>query len=200
MLSSELEDHQAYKARIIGLSVAVSIRIVLLFALVWIIGLTRPLFIIHDFEASWRDIILIVGGVFLLWKSVHEVHQKLEGKTSQSIKKKRPLRSIILQIILLDIVFSFDSILTAIGLSSEIWVMIAAIVVSVALMFPMLGRVTALLERHPSLKMLALSFLLLIGFMLVLDGLHYEIPKAYIYFALFFSLFVEVLNINLAGK
>ncbi len=200
ILSSGLEEKRAFKARFIGLSVAVFIRIILLFALVWIIGLNKPLFVVLDFEASWRDLVLIAGGLFLIWKSVHEVHQKLEGSTHQSARKNSTLRSIIMQIILLDIVFSFDSILTAIGMSNEIWVMIAAIIVTVALMFPMLGKVAALLDRHPSLKILALSFLMLIGFMLILDGLHYDIPKGYIYFALFFSLFVELLNIKVGRK
>ncbi len=201
ILSSRLDKRTALKARLIGLSLALGIRISLLFALVWIIRLTEPVLTIGSYGASWRDLILLAGGLFLLYKSVTEIHHKLEGETqNRSMRKPGTFGKIVLQIVALDIIFSFDSILTAIGLTDLLWVMITAVTVAMILMFPALGWVSRLIEKHPSLKVLALSFLLLIGFMLVLDGLHHHIPKGYIYFAMFFSLFVEWLNIRITRR
>lgn len=201
ILSGRLPKREAWKARIVGLSVAVAVRIVLLFFISWISQLTQPLFVMFDHGVSGRDLILMAGGLFLVAKSTTEIHGKLEGEepSEKPVSAKR-FFNIIIQIVLIDIVFSFDSILTAVGLANELWVMVTAIIISLCIMVPFMSFVARFVEKHPTVKILGLAFLLLIGFMLMLEGLHFEVPKGYIYFALFFSMFVELLNIRFRKK
>jgi predicted tellurium resistance membrane protein TerC len=166
----------------------------------WIIGLTAPLFTVLGNEISGRDLILLVGGLFLVAKSTREIHHKLEGEEEAEVKGYPSFRSVIIQILLLDVVFSLDSVITAVGMVDELGVMIAAVVVAVGVMLFSAGRISAFVERHPTVKMLALSFLLLIGMALVADGFDVHIPKGYIYFAMGFSVFVELLNLRLRRR
>ncbi len=167
----------------------------------WIMHLTKPLFTIQDFAVSVRDVILIAGGLFLLMKSVAEIHEKVEGEKEHAVDKKpHSFWYVIAQILLLDIVFSFDSILTAIGLSDQLPIMIAAIIIAMIAMIYFVEIISRFIKKHPTFQVLALSFLILIGFMLLLDGFHFEIPKGYIYFALFFSVMVEVINMKISDK
>jgi predicted tellurium resistance membrane protein TerC len=198
ILAGKLPGDQPKKARFIGLGLAMFMRIALLFSLSWIIGLTAPLFVIFGNELSGRDLILIVGGLFLLAKSTHEIHQKLEGGEGEaSARVRASFVSVIVQIILLDIVFSLDSVLTAIGMVRQIEIMVAAVVISVIFMMLFAGVIGDFVQRHPTVKMLALSFLLLIGVTLIVDGFDQHIPRGYIYFAMGFSVFVEMLNLRL---
>ncbi len=203
IITNRLPEHQQQKGRILGLSLALFFRIILLISLTWMIKhLTTPLFSLFTTDFSVREIILISGGMFLLAKSTVEIHHKLDiahGKNTE-VKAVTSFMSAIVQICLIDIVFSFDSILTAIGLTEQVPVMIAAVVTAMIIMMVFAGKVSEFIHNNPTLEMLALSFLLLIGFMLVIEGFHYEIPKGYIYFAVFFSLFVEVLNLKLWKK
>jgi len=177
---------------------AVITRVLLLLSLSWIIGLTDPLFTVAGFEISGRDLVLLAGGLFLIWKSVHEIHQKLEGEDGQgSAKIRAAFWSVIIQIMLLDIVFSLDSVITAVGMVDEILIMISAVVIAAGVMVFTATPLANFVERHPTVKMLALSFLLLIGFTLIVEGLHQHIPKGYIYFAMGFSVLVEMLNLRL---
>ncbi len=186
------------KARLVGLGLAMFIRIALLFSLTWLMGLTTPLFSILGNEISGRDLILITGGLFLLWKSTHEIHEKLEGEDAVSAKSiGTTFSSVIIQILLLDIVFSLDSIITALGMASQLAVMVAAVVLAVGFMMLFSGKISAFVEQHPTIKMLALSFLLLIGVALIGDGFDMHIPKGYIYFAMAFSVIVEMLNLRM---
>jgi predicted tellurium resistance membrane protein TerC len=176
-------------------------RIVLLLSLAWIIRLTAPLFAVFGHPVSGRDLILFIGGLFLLAKSTYEIHEKLEGEEGHaSAKVKASFASVIIQIALLDIVFSLDSVITAVGMVDQVAIMIAAIVIAVGIMLVAAGAVSRFVEAHPTVKMLALSFLLLIGVSLVAEGLHFHIPKGYIYFAMGFSVFVEMLNLRLRPK
>lgn len=185
------------KARTIGISLALLVRIALLFAISWLTQATTDLFTLFGMGFSIRDLILIGGGLFLLYKSTTEIHHKLEGEEESNKEVKAvSFSSVITQIILLDIVFSFDSILTAIGLVDNIWIMVTAVVISMGVMLVAAGTIAGFIEKHPTVKMLALSFLLLIGVMLVLEGIDVHIPKFAIYAAIFFSLFVEFLNIK----
>ncbi len=198
ILAGKLPADQQVKARRIGLSLALVMRVGLLFSLAWIIRLTKPLFGVLGHEFSGRDLILIGGGLFLMAKSTHEIHQKLEGGEGESSDRVRPsFRSVIVQIMLLDIVFSLDSVITAVGMVDQIGVMIAAVTLAIAFMMVFAGRISGFVERHPTVKILALSFLLLIGFTLLAEGFHQHIPKGYIYFAMAFSVFVEILNLQL---
>jgi predicted tellurium resistance membrane protein TerC len=201
ILSGKLPQHQQAKARTAGLMVAMISRIALLFSITLIMRLTQPLFTIFSFEISGRDIILMIGGLFLLGKSTLEIHANLEGEETSAgekqIGKKVTFSGVIIQIMLLDIVFSIDSVITAIGLAKQIGVMVAAIVIAVIVMILLAGKISAFVEDHPTIKILALSFLLLIGVSLVGEGLDLHIPKGYIYFAMAFSTFVEVLNMKI---
>jgi predicted tellurium resistance membrane protein TerC len=198
ILSGKLPQEQQKRARTTGIMLAVVTRILLLLSLKWIVGLTDALFSIYGFDVSGRDVVLFVGGLFLLWKSVHEIHQKLEGEEGQSSAKVRAaFWSVIAQILVLDIVFSLDSVITAVGMVDEIAIMVAAVVISAIVMVFTSGPLSSFVERHPTIKMLALSFLLLIGFTLIVEALHQHIPKGYIYFAMGFSVFVEMLNLRL---
>ena len=201
IVAGKLPAEQQKKARILGLSLALIMRILLLLSITWLIGLTEPVLDIFDFELSWRDIILAAGGVFLLVKSVLEIHQKVEGvEHEQNIKKVNSFGYAITQIVLLDIIFSFDSILTAVGLTDVLLLMIIAVVVSILVMMIFAKAVGDFVNKYPTVQILALSFLILIGFMLVIEGLHYHVPKGYIYFAIFFSLIIEMLNIRYRKK
>jgi predicted tellurium resistance membrane protein TerC len=197
ILVSKLPAAQQTKARLLGLGLAMVMRIVLLLSIAWVISLTAPLFIIFRQEISGRDLILIVGGLFLIAKSTHEIHQKLEGEEGRSSSYVAPtFTSIIVQILLLDIVFSLDSVITAVGMVSELSIMISAVVIAVIFMMMFAGPIGRFVERHPTVKMLALSFLLLIGMTLIAEGLDQHIPRGYIYSAMAFSVFVEMLNLR----
>lgn len=197
ILVARLPEEQQPKGRFIGISLALVVRILLLFGITWLIGASEPLFSVFAMPFSIRDLILIAGGLFLLYKSTTEIHHKLEGQEESNREVKVvSFSSVIVQIILLDIVFSFDSILTAIGLVDNIWIMVAAVIISMVVMLLAAKSISQFIEKHPTVKMLALSFLLMIGVMLVLEGFEVHIPKFAIYFAIFFSLFVEFLNIK----
>jgi predicted tellurium resistance membrane protein TerC len=198
ILAGKLPADQREKARRLGLGLAMFVRILLLMSIAWVVRLTAPLFTVLSQEISGRDIILLVGGLFLLAKSTHEMHGQLEGDEGHSSKGvASSFTSVIVQILLLDIIFSLDSVITAVGMADDIGVMISAVVVAVAFMFLFARSVSAFVDKHPTVKMLALSFLLLIGVSLVAESLDFHIPKGYIYFAMAFSLFVEVLNIRI---
>jgi predicted tellurium resistance membrane protein TerC len=198
ILTGKLPAKEQPRARTIGLAAAMLMRIALLLSLSWIMGLTTPWLTVLGYEISGRDLILIVGGVFLIGKSTYEIHDKLEGESGHaSARVPASFAAIIVQIMLLDIVFSLDSVITAIGMANEIAVMVAAVVIAVAFMLVFAGPISAFVHEHPTVKMLALSFLLLIGTALVADGLGHHIPKGYIYTAMGFSLFVEMLNLRM---
>jgi predicted tellurium resistance membrane protein TerC len=197
ILAGKLPVEQQAKARRLGLGLAMFMRIGLLFSLSLIIQLTAPLFTVLGEEISGRDLVLIVGGLFLLGKSTHEIHDRLEGEEGETAVRVKPsLTSILVQIMLLDIVFSLDSVITAVGMAEDLGVMIAAVVIAVGFMMAFAGPVSTFVDRHPTVKMLALSFLLLIGVALIADGLNQHIPKGYIYFAMAFSVGVELLNLR----
>lgn len=201
ILAGKLPKEQQAKARFIGLALAMVMRILLLLSLAWIVKLTAPLFTVWGHPISGRDLILIVGGLFLVAKSTHEIHNKLEGADEHgTVRAAASFTAIIIQILLLDIVFSLDSVITAVGMVSHIGVMVSAVVVAVIFMMIFAGPVSAFVDRHPTVKMLALSFLLLIGVTLMADGFGQHISKGYIYFAMGFSVFVEFLNLKLRKK
>lgn len=201
ILAGKLPEEQQPKARRTGIALAVITRILLLLSLSWIIGLTEPLFSIFTFKISGRDLILLVGGLFLMGKATSEIHQKLEGQEGHaSTKVRATFWSVIFQILILDVVFSLDSVITAVGMVNELGVMIAAVIVAAIGMIVSADSLSSFVERHPTVKMLALSFLLMIGFTLIVEGLHQHIPKGYIYFAMGFSVFVEMLNLRLRTK
>jgi predicted tellurium resistance membrane protein TerC len=198
IVAGKLKSDQQKRARTLGLALAMLTRIALLFSISWIIRLTTPFFSILGQGISGRDMILIAGGLFLIGKSTHEIHQKLEGEEGHASARVSPsFTSVIVQILLLDVVFSLDSVITAIGMVEQIEIMIAAVVVAVAFMMVFAGSISTFVERHPTIKMLALSFLLLIGVTLIAEGFDRHIPKGYIYFAMAFSVFVEMLNLRL---
>jgi predicted tellurium resistance membrane protein TerC len=201
ILSGKLPPDQQPKARRIGLLGAMGTRILLLFSLAWIIKLTAPLFAVMGHPVSGRDLILIGGGLFLLGKSTLEIHERLEGEEGHgSNRVAATFASVIVQIMLLDIVFSLDSVITAVGMVDELWVMITAVIVSVGIMMVAAEPISAFVHRHPTVKMLALSFLLLIGLSLLAEGFGQHIPKGYVYFAMGFSVFVETINLKLRSK
>ncbi|MCW5960276.1 MAG: TerC family protein [Pyrinomonadaceae bacterium] len=201
ILSGKLPADQQPRARFIGLSMALIMRILLLFSLTWVMGLVEPLFTLFDRSVSGRDLILIIGGFFLIGKSTHEIHGSLEGEEGHAAKKVfASFTSVIIQITLLDIVFSLDSVITAIGMVDNIWVMIAAVTVSIIAMMFFAKPIGEFVGKHPTVKMLALAFLLLIGFTLVAEGFHQHIPKGYIYGAMAFSVFVELLNMKIRKR
>ena len=198
IVTGRLPPEQRARGRIVGLSLALLMRIVLLFSLSWIIGLTAPLFEVLGTEISGRDLILVLGGLFLLAKSTHEIHQKLEGERGHRSKKIVPsFAAVMVQVMLLDLVFSLDSVITAVGMVDEIAIMVIAVVVAIGFMMVFARSISDFVEEHPTIKILALSFLLLIGMALVADGLDHHIPKGYIYFAMGFSVFVEMLNLRM---
>ena len=197
ILAGKLPPEQQSKARYVGLALALVMRVILLFSLSWVIGLTAPLFTILGQEISGRDLVLLVGGLFLLGKSTHEIHGSLEGEEGhQSAKIYPSLVGVLIQIMLLDVVFSLDSVITAVGMVDNLWVMIAAVVVSILFMMAFAGGIGAFVQKHPTIKMLALSFLILIGVTLVAEGLDRHIPKGYLYFTMAFAVLVEILNLR----
>jgi len=205
IITGRLPNEQQPKARRLGLSLALIFRIALLLGISFIIGLTQPIFIFNqfglEFALSWRDLILILGGFFLLYKATSEIHHKLEGEElKDEVKKFSTFGAIIVQIVLIDMVFSFDSILTAVGLAKHVEIMIIAVVISMVVMLIFVNSIAKFIEQHPTVKMLALAFLLLIGFMLLAEGFHQHVPKGYIYVSMFFSLGVELLNMRYRTK
>ena len=198
ILSGKLPASQQARARTIGLSLAMIMRILLLLALTWIMGLTAPLFTVLERDVSGRDLILLLGGAFLMWKSTHEIHQRLEGgpEAARAARGAATIGGVLVQIALLDIVFSLDSVITAVGMANQVAIMIAAIMLAVGFMIFAAGPVSGFVDRHPTVKMLALSFLLLIGVTLIAEGLGQPISKGYVYFAMAFSVFVEMLNLR----
>ncbi len=207
ILAGKLPEDQQGKARQIGLGLAMIMRILLLLSLSWIMGLTKPLFVITDYltfldPSDWaaisgRDLILLFGGLFLLGKATVEIHGKLEGEEGHGgAKAKGKLLATLFQIMLLDLVFSLDSVITAVGMADQLWVMIAAVVIAVGVMMISASAISHFVNKHPTVKILALSFLLLIGFSLVIESMEYHVPKGYIYFAMGFSVFVEMLNMK----
>jgi predicted tellurium resistance membrane protein TerC len=198
ILSSRLPPATQGRARRIGLSLAMIMRVLLLLSLTWIMGLTRPLFSIMSFDVTGRALILVSGGLFLLAKSTHEIHERLEGEDEPGKVRMAPsLASVLVQIMFLDIVFSLDSVITAVGMVDQIAIMIAAVVIAVLVMMLFAGVVSGFVDKHPTIKMLALSFLLLIGMNLIAEGVGFHIPKGYTYFAMGFSVFVEMLNLRM---
>ena len=201
ILADKLPAARRALARRIGLLLAMFMRVGLLFLLSWIVGLTEPLFSVLGEEISGRDLILIGGGLFLLWKSTKEIHQLLEGEKGEASSAIRATFSaIILQIAIIDLVFSLDSIITAVGMVDEVEVMIAAVIVSVLLMMAFAGAIGRVVSAHPTIKMLALSFLFVIGFVLIADGFDHHVPKGYVYFAMAFSVVVEILNLRMRKR
>jgi predicted tellurium resistance membrane protein TerC len=206
------------KARSLGLSLALVLRIFLLLSIAWIIGLTKPLFYVSDnfpffslnaatdvaftYACSFRDLILIAGGIFLLFSSTREIHKKIEGveEAREDAHSAKSFRSVIFKIMLIDVIFSFDSILTAVGLVSNVLVMIIAVIIAMIVMMSFSGVVSRFVNDHPTVKMLALAFLIMIGMVLIADGLHFHVPKGYVYFSVAFSLGVEVLNLRMKRK
>lgn len=202
VIVSRLPAAMANRARQIGLALALVFRIVLLSLLAWLIGLTAPLFALGDHAFSWRDAILIAGGLFLLVKATHEIHKGIEGdeEGDQKGDLRKSFAAVIAQIIVIDLVFSVDSIITAIGMAEHVEVMVAAVVIAMIVMYVASGPVANFIKEHPTTKMLALSFLLLIGVALIADGLGFHIPRGYIYFAMAFSAGVEIINVLAKGK
>jgi predicted tellurium resistance membrane protein TerC len=202
IVTNKLRPEDRPKARRWGLSLAMIFRIILLIGLTWIIRFSEPLFTVYNLEISIRDIILFTGGLFLLAKSTSEIYHKMEGveEHHDAAKHAKALSGVIAQVILMDIIFSFDSILTAVGLTNQLPIMIAAVVIAVLVMLMASGQISNFIHKHPSLEVLALSFLILIGFMLTIEGLHQHVPKGYIYVAVFFSLSVEVVNMRVRRR
>jgi predicted tellurium resistance membrane protein TerC len=201
ILAGKLPQEQQKRARRMGLALAMITRLLLLLSLAWIIKLTAPLFTLVGEEISGRDLILIIGGLFLLAKSTHEIHGKLEGEEGGASARVKPsFSSVIIQILLLDIVFSLDSVITAVGMVDEVKIMMVAVVIAVGFMVLFAEPISHFVDRHPTVKMLALSFLLLIGMTLIAEGFDQHISKGYIYFAMAFSVFVEILNLRLRRK
>lgn len=197
IVSSRLPKEKQLLAQRVGLGLALFMRIALLSMIVWIASLTRPLFTVMELGISWRDMILIAGGLFLLVKGTLEIHHSVEGEGDIAGPKKKAVTfaSVIMQILVLDVVFSLDSVITAVGMADDLAVMIAAVVIAIAVMMFAADPVSRFVSAHPTVKMLALSFLLLVGMALIADGLHYHIPRGYLYFAVAFSLGVECLNL-----
>ena len=206
LLTNKLPEDRRGRARASGIALALIFRIIMLLGITWIIGFTEPMFTVFDHTVTGRDLVLFIGGLFLIGKSTSEIHHKIDGggkaEEKESLKKKaqKSFVSIIIQIGLLDIVFSFDSILTAIGMTEDLVIMILAVVISLIVMLIFAGRIASFIERHPTLQVLALAFLILIGFVLIADGLHQHISKGYIYFAVAFSLAIEVINIRVRKR
>lgn len=199
IVGSRLPVEQQKKVRIIGLTLALVGRILLLLAIGWIIGLTKPIFTINDFAFSFRDLILIVGGMFLIAKSTSEMHKKFEvsKEEEKASLRKNTMQSALVQILLLDLVFSLDSIITAVGLVDQVYIIVIAIVISMGVMLAFSKAISDFINKHPTMKLLAIAFLLMIGTVLVIEGLHVHVPKGYIYFSMAFALAIEFLNMRL---
>ncbi len=201
IIAATLPVHQRDTARIVGLSLAMITRLLLLFSISWIASLTQPMFAIGSAEFSGRDLLMLGGGLFLIVKAVREIHDAMEeAQDSGTQRRPKGFANAIAQIIVLDVVFSFDSVITAVGMAREIWVMAVAIVVAVLIMLVASGPIIRFIHAHPTVKMLALAFVMLIGMALVADGMGFHIPKGYLYFAMLFSVLVEGLNVTLARR
>jgi predicted tellurium resistance membrane protein TerC len=201
ILAGKLPPDQQPKARRLGLIGAFFSRLLLLLSIAWVVRLTRPLFEVFDHGVSGRDLILLIGGLFLIAKATHEIHERLEGEEGHvTTKLKASLSRVVVQIMLIDIVFSLDSVITAVGMVDEIWIMVAANVIALGIMLAAAGKIAGFVDRHPTVKMLALSFLVVIGVNLVAEGTGFHIPKGYNYFAMFFSVMVEMLNIKARAR
>jgi predicted tellurium resistance membrane protein TerC len=201
ILAGKLPPEQQGRARQIGLLAAMGMRILLLMSLAWIIRLTAPLFTVGSTDISGRDLILLVGGLFLIAKATHEIHEKLEGETGERSARVAPsMAAVIAQIMVLDIVFSLDSVITAVGMADDLSVMVTAVILAVGVMMLSARTVHQFVDNHPTIKVLALSFLILIGMSLVGEGFEMHIPKGYIYFAMGFSVFVEMINLRIRKK
>lgn len=203
IVAGKLPEERQKSARFVGLSLALIVRIIMLFGITILIGLTEPVLEVYEFKLSWRDIILVVGGLFLIAKSTSEIHHKIaqdSDETKSNNKVVTSFASAIFQIVMLDIIFSFDSILTAVGLTDKIILMVIAVIISIIVMMIFAKAISNFINNQPTLQVLALSFLILIGFMLLIEGVHYEVPKGYIYFAVFFSLVVELINMKVRKK
>ncbi|MDX1953580.1 MAG: TerC family protein [Verrucomicrobiota bacterium] len=201
ILAGKLPADQQEKARKMGLMLALVTRILLLLGIAWMAKLTKPLFEIMSHPISGRDLILLIGGLFLIGKATHEIHDKLEGEDGHVTKRLPPsFTAVIVQILVLDIVFSLDSVITAVGMAREVGVMITAVIIAVGFMMVFAGKISRFVDKHPTIKMLALSFLIMIGFTLVAESFHRAIPKGYIYFAMAFSVAVEILNMKMRKK
>jgi predicted tellurium resistance membrane protein TerC len=201
ILAGKLKPEERGRARTLGLALAMGMRIVLLLSITWVMGLTEPIFSAIGRDLSGRDLILLIGGLFLIGKSTHEIHDKLEGEEGHGSKRAvASMGSVLVQIALLDVVFSLDSVITAVGMAEHVSIMILAVVAAVGVMLVSSGAISAFVEKHPTVKMLALAFLLLIGVSLVAEGFHNHIPKGYIYFAMAFSVFVELINLRVRAK
>ncbi len=200
IVSGRLPESQRKKAQIIGIGLAFAGRIILLLGISWIIGLSKPFVTINEFDLSYRDLILIAGGLFLVGKSTSEIHARLEGKEKDKKVKNLTLGSALVQILLLDLVFSLDSIITAIGLSDNLVTIITAIVISLGVMLIFLNRISDFIHKHPAMKILAISFLIMIGTVLVIEGFHVHVPKGYIYVSMAFALGIELLNMWIHRK
>jgi len=199
ILCNRLPASRQESARRLGLMLALVMRVGLLFAITWLVGIEKSLFSLFNHDFNLRDLILIAGGIFLLYKSTTEIHDKLEGEEEKEDQNRKTVtfKSVIIQIVLLDMVFSFDSILTAVGLVDNIWIMVIAVIISMVIMLLSANKISGFINEHPTVKMLALSFLLLIGVLLFVEGFGVHVPKGYIYFAIFFSLIVEMLNLKM---
>jgi predicted tellurium resistance membrane protein TerC len=197
IIAGRLPPHQQARGRRIGLGLALITRLALLASISWVIGLTQPLFTVLGHGISWRDVILVAGGIFLLYKGTAEIHERMEGDDSENAAEapRLSMHRVVLQIMVLDIVFSLDSVITAVGMASHLWVMMAAVIIASIIMVVGAGPVSRFIEQHPTVKMLALSFLLLIGMTLVADGLGFHVPKGFVYSAIGFSMAVEALNL-----
>ena len=201
IVAATLPAHQRDKVRIVGLSLALFFRVALLLSIAWIASLVEPLFEVFDRGVSGRDLLMFFGGLFLIIKAVHEMHEAMEeAGTSEYDRKAGSFGAALAQIIVLDIVFSFDSVITAVGMAQEIWVMVTAVIIAVGIMLVASGPIVRFIHVHPSVKMLALAFVLLVGVALVADGMGFKIPKGYLYFAMLFSVFVESMNILLSRR
>ncbi|MEM7516996.1 MAG: TerC family protein [Planctomycetota bacterium] len=201
ILAGKLPEEQQQKARTLGLGLALVGRVVLLLSITWIMKLTEPLFAVLGHDISGRDLILIIGGLFLIAKATHEIHVRIEGGEEEHAGGKvASFKSVILQILLLDIVFSLDSVITAVGMADDVGVMIAAVVIAIVFMMVTAGAVSDFIQKHPTVKVLALSFLLLVGVALLAEAFEIHLPRGYIYFAMGFSVFVEMLNLRMRGK
>jgi len=200
IVSSRLPAHQQQKARRIGLSLALIMRIALLTSVSWIAGLTAPILMASDFALSWRDVVLGLGGLFLIYKGTHEIHTSMEGEEDQGSRATTTFAAALTQIFILDVVFSLDSVITAVGMTDNLPVMITAIVIAVLVMLFAAEPVSGFVNRHPTVKMLALGFLLLVGMALMADAAHFHIPRGYLYFAIAFSILIETLNLIAAAR
>jgi predicted tellurium resistance membrane protein TerC len=201
ILAGKLPPDQQPKARRLGLLGAFFSRLLLLFSIAWVVRLTKPLFEVFEHGVSGRDLILLVGGLFLIAKATHEIHERLEGEEGHvTTKLKASLSRVVVQIMLIDIVFSLDSVITAVGMVDQISIMVAANVIALGIMLAAAGKIAGFVDQHPTVKMLALSFLVVIGVNLVAEGTGYHIPKGYTYFAMFFSIMVEFLNIKARAR